>query len=310
MSENKTIVERLMAAKANFGVVAFDSKNPHFNSRYASLLAIKEAVDGPLAEQGLLPLWRLDTVNPGEITIEFALHTADGQEIRSGKVVFPFIDPQKAGSAITYGKRYTISALLGVVGEEDDDGNAASTPKKPAPTKSAYNPAHVPDEGKPVPAQKPAATPVSEATRSMFGEPPDPLPPPDTASHDKAERARAKETGDRKKGTRLIAERAMKKKAGQSDIEQLMISLDMPVTDVGDMTYENMLVLYRALDTWTPPPPIDVDATLAAIQVWAENGADLQAAIASVPGAAGCDLKQLAPSTLVKVLEYLKENGQ
>ena len=32
-------------------------------------------------------------------------------------------DPQKLGSAITYGKRYNLGQLLNIVTDEDDDGN-------------------------------------------------------------------------------------------------------------------------------------------------------------------------------------------
>jgi excinuclease UvrABC ATPase subunit len=35
-------------------------------------------------------------------------------------------DPQGQGSAITYMRRYALSAILGIATEEDDDGNAAS----------------------------------------------------------------------------------------------------------------------------------------------------------------------------------------
>ncbi|HEY3425810.1 MAG TPA: ERF family protein, partial [Negativicutes bacterium] len=35
-------------------------------------------------------------------------------------------DPQGAGSAITYGRRYALSSILGVAWDEDDDGNKAS----------------------------------------------------------------------------------------------------------------------------------------------------------------------------------------
>ena len=42
-------------------------------------------------------------------------------------------DPQGAGSAVTYGRRYSLSAALGVAWDDDDDGNEASTPPKAKP---------------------------------------------------------------------------------------------------------------------------------------------------------------------------------
>jgi hypothetical protein len=43
-------------------------------------------------------------------------------------------DPQGMGSAVTYARRYTLGATLGIVTEDDDDGNAASAPR-PQPAK-------------------------------------------------------------------------------------------------------------------------------------------------------------------------------
>jgi hypothetical protein len=47
--------------------------------------------------------------------------------------------PQGYGSALTYARRYSLAAMVGVVADEDDDGNAASQrgnyepPARPAP---------------------------------------------------------------------------------------------------------------------------------------------------------------------------------
>ena len=38
--------------------------------------------------------------------------------------------PQVMGSAFTYAKRYSWSAICGIAADEDDDANAASPPKK------------------------------------------------------------------------------------------------------------------------------------------------------------------------------------
>lgn len=37
--------------------------------------------------------------------------------------------PQGAGSAVTYGRRYTLAAMAGIASEEDDDGNHSEKPK-------------------------------------------------------------------------------------------------------------------------------------------------------------------------------------
>lgn len=49
-------------------------------------------------------------------------------------------DAQKVGSAITYGRRYSLIATLGITGDDDDDGHAATQP----PAKRASTPAQEP----------------------------------------------------------------------------------------------------------------------------------------------------------------------
>ena len=39
-------------------------------------------------------------------------------------------DPQSIGSAITYAKRYALSAIFGITSDQDDDGNEATQTKK------------------------------------------------------------------------------------------------------------------------------------------------------------------------------------
>jgi hypothetical protein len=39
-------------------------------------------------------------------------------------------DPQSIGSALTYSRRYSLMAMLGIVADDDDDGNAATQPVK------------------------------------------------------------------------------------------------------------------------------------------------------------------------------------
>ena len=45
-------------------------------------------------------------------------------------------DPQSIGSAITYAKRYALSAIFGITSDQDDDGNEATQTKKQPATKT------------------------------------------------------------------------------------------------------------------------------------------------------------------------------
>ena len=68
------------------------------------------------------------TVDDGKLWLYTTLMHESGQYIRS---VYPVIalqnvSPQIMGSALTYAKRYSFSALVGIAGDEDDDGVLAA----------------------------------------------------------------------------------------------------------------------------------------------------------------------------------------
>lgn len=135
MTDNNPLYAALMAAQGEMKSVKFNKTNPHFRSGYADLSAIRDATLPVLHEHGLTIT---HTIEYGDVSGWFVrawlLHPASGEQMVSE---FPLGDtankPQQAGSAITYGRRYTWGALCGIVTEEDDDGNAAQEVAKAAP---------------------------------------------------------------------------------------------------------------------------------------------------------------------------------
>lgn len=102
------------------------SENPDFRSRYADLAAVLEACRGPLSANELAVMQRVST-GQDEVTVTTLLAHSSGEWVRD-RATFPVAQrtPQAFGSAITYARRYSLAALVGVAAEEDDDGNAAS----------------------------------------------------------------------------------------------------------------------------------------------------------------------------------------
>lgn len=118
----------LNKAQADFMVAKKDAKNPFFKSKYATLNAVYEAVAEALLKNGL------SVIQPivGDAVETTIIHTS-GQFITSS---CPIVcakqnDPQAMGSAITYARRYSLASLLGVMTDEDDDGEKAMA--RPAP---------------------------------------------------------------------------------------------------------------------------------------------------------------------------------
>tara|TARA_Y100000592_G_scaffold82781_1_gene131823 strand:+ start:2112 stop:2555 length:444 start_codon:yes stop_codon:yes gene_type:complete len=105
-----------------------ESKNPFFNSNYADLHSVIKSSFPFLSKHGL-SVSQGNEVIPGAVCVTTTLMHSSGQWIRS-KVKLPLEkkNAQGVGSAITYGRRYGLSAIVGIA-QYDDDGNYVSPPK-------------------------------------------------------------------------------------------------------------------------------------------------------------------------------------
>ena len=110
-----------------------DAKNTFVGNDYATLNSVMETCKDALISHGIwltqLPCPAPVELGTGHIALETKLiHAESGEWISSTAVIpLPKNDPQGMGSAITYARRYSLCAMLGIV-TEDDDGNAASNP--------------------------------------------------------------------------------------------------------------------------------------------------------------------------------------
>ncbi len=108
-----------------------DSVNPHFKSKYADLASVWDACRAPLSANGLAVTQTVSS-GAGGVTVTTTLLHSSGEWMRD-RCTFPVSQntAQGYGSAITYGRRYALAALVGVAPDEDDDGNAASAGTPP-----------------------------------------------------------------------------------------------------------------------------------------------------------------------------------
>jgi hypothetical protein len=118
----KELAAALNKAQSEMMCASKDAKNPFFKSTYATLNSVWEAVKDALLNNGLTALQPIKHDNGSPIVQTIIMHVS-GQYI-TGEC--PIIcakekDPQALGSAITYARRYSLAAMLGVVTDEDDD---------------------------------------------------------------------------------------------------------------------------------------------------------------------------------------------
>jgi hypothetical protein len=124
------IAPALLAAQRAIGTVAKDSKNPHFNSRYAALPEVMDAVKPILNEHDLILMQGCDGTSEKGITLSTRIQHISGEFFEDALFVpASKLDPQGFGSAMTYARRYGIQSMTGLVADDDDDGNAASAPR-------------------------------------------------------------------------------------------------------------------------------------------------------------------------------------
>lgn len=121
------LIEALSKAQACIEGAKEDSANPFFKSRYADLTSVWAACRKPLTENGLAVIQTIEPTAERMCLITMLAHSS-GQWIKS---VLPIpitkTDPQALGSAITYCRRYALSAIVGIC-PVDDDGEAAMKP--------------------------------------------------------------------------------------------------------------------------------------------------------------------------------------
>ena len=126
MTELDKLAPALVALQADLKPVEKSADNPFFKSKYAPLPAVMEAVQ-PLLAKHKLAVSQFVTHLDGHSALRTLLIHESGQLLEDTQpLLLAKQDPQGQGSAITYARRYGVMAVLGLVADEDDDGNAAS----------------------------------------------------------------------------------------------------------------------------------------------------------------------------------------
>ena len=114
----------LALAQAEIENAAKDGNNPHFKSKYASMEAVVYACKATLPKHGLSYV-QFPGMQGDYVTVTTRLMHKSGEWIE-GTLPMPVgkRDAHGVGSAISYARRYSLMAVIGIAAE-DDDGNGA-----------------------------------------------------------------------------------------------------------------------------------------------------------------------------------------
>jgi hypothetical protein len=141
MSGEKNLFKALVSFQTSVSKIIKDKDNPFHRSKYADLSTVVETVKPALNENGLVVVQPIilkkivtedfDGVQKGHSSSVMVLRTMliheSGETLESEMIIPPQSDPQKLGSLITYYRRYSYLAIIGLSSQaDDDDANGAS----------------------------------------------------------------------------------------------------------------------------------------------------------------------------------------
>ena len=114
-----------------------DANNPFFKSKYVPLENVVEAITESASKNGISFTQFPSSDEAGNVTVGTLVMHSSGEWIEYDPIKMKPVknDPQSIGSAITYAKRYALSAIFGITSDPDDDGNEATQTKKQQPKK-------------------------------------------------------------------------------------------------------------------------------------------------------------------------------
>jgi hypothetical protein len=115
----------LAAAQGELKNAKINRQNPHFKNRYADLASVRDAISPALTKHGIAVTQTMK-VSEGAFMLETTLLHKSGQWIASDYPLPLNAKPQELGSALTYARRYSLSSLVNIAADEDDDAEAAN----------------------------------------------------------------------------------------------------------------------------------------------------------------------------------------
>ena len=129
-----TMFDDLLAVQREVPALQKTAINPHFRNRYVPLEELLQTVVPILNKHNFVLLQFPDIDDGGRPCLSYELRHASGEKVGS---TMPLLcakdDPQGQGSAITYARRYSLMALLGLTADVDDDAETATRRPASAP---------------------------------------------------------------------------------------------------------------------------------------------------------------------------------
>lgn len=128
----------LAKAQASLKGAVKDSQNPHLRSKYADLASVWDACREALSKNNLSVTQMPHSVHDEDGRVHlyvgtYLLHSSGQWMGETCEIPLVKQDAQGVGSAITYGRRYGLAAIVGIAPSDDDGEAAVGRTEKPLP---------------------------------------------------------------------------------------------------------------------------------------------------------------------------------
>lgn len=138
------LAKALSAAQGELSTAKKSSTNPHFKSKFADLTEVWEACRDALSKNKIAVIQCPQSDSTGDYLETILVHESGQYMVSRMLLKNAKGDMQGFGSALTYARRYSLAAMVGIT-SEDDDGNAASFAQpvaqaKPSQPVSGFDP--------------------------------------------------------------------------------------------------------------------------------------------------------------------------
>lgn len=129
LNELAAALVKAQAAFPNIDMDGTGQVGQNRNYKYATLAHIIKTVTPVLTANGLSVVQTCEPAASGALRVTTTLLHSSGQFLEGTLEMPAGTTAQQAGSAMTYARRYSLAAILGVAADEDDDGAQASRPR-------------------------------------------------------------------------------------------------------------------------------------------------------------------------------------
>lgn len=129
----KGLYTKILAVQSDLKTVPKGQDNPYFKSKYFDVNDVIHAIRPLLSKHGLVVIQPLSYLEGKQHLVTVVADPETGESMQFTTPLPENADPQKMGAAITYFRRYALTSLFLIQGDEDDDGNTASGKKVDEP---------------------------------------------------------------------------------------------------------------------------------------------------------------------------------